>query len=166
MSERSDVEIINSVLSGDTDLFEILIDRYKARVFKIVSSHIPPEDTEEVAGDIFFKAFKSLSKFKNSSPFLHYISVIAVNTCRDFWRSSYANKEYTMSYFDEETEKSIENRSSGSTPEAELLAKERKFLLLKAINYLNPNERTIWLVVFDYVCFKWFYALGTIERIE
>ena len=149
MAEKSDLEIIRLVLSGDTDLFEILVDRYKLRVFKIVSSHIPPEHTEEVAGDVFFKVFKSLTKFKNDSPFIHYISVIAVNTCRDFWRASYSNREQVFSSFDESVEKTIENSPSGKTPEDELLENERQKLLIKAMDCLNPNERTIISMIYS-----------------
>ncbi len=143
MAEKSDSDIIGLVLSGDADSFETLIDRYKDRIFKIVSAHVPPESVEETANDVFFKAYKSLANFKSDSPFLHWLSVIAVNTCRDFWRAGYSNKEYSMASFDEDMEKSLENRPSGKTPEEELLENERKKMLYKAMDVLKPNERII-----------------------
>lgn len=143
MAEKSDSDIIGLVLSGDADSFETLIDRYKDRIFKIVSAHVPPESVEETANDVFFKAYKSLANFKSDSPFLHWLSVIAVNTCRDFWRAGYSNKEYSMASFDEDMEKSLGNRPSGKTPEEELLENERKKMLYKAMDVLKPNERII-----------------------
>lgn len=144
MAEKSDCDIINLVLSGDTDSFAVLINRHKDRVFKMVSAHIPPECVEETANDIFFKAYKSLANFKSGSPFINWLSVIAVNTCRDFWRAGYANKEAPLASFDEETEESLKNRrSSGKTPEEELLENERKKMLYNAMNVLKPNERII-----------------------
>lgn len=143
MKELSDDKLISLIINGDIDLYQELIERYKERIFKIVSSHIPFDNIEEVASDIFFKAYKSLPKFKYNSPFIHYLSVIAVNTCRDFWRETYSNKEQNMSSFTEDVEKIIENRPTGKTPEENMLEKERKKILYLAINQLKDNERLI-----------------------
>ncbi len=141
--DTNDIEIILKVLDGDTDKFAILIDKYKNKIFKIVSMHIPQDYVEEVANDIFFKSYKSLKTFKNDSPFINWLTVIAIRTCKDFWRQKYAQKDVPMSSFDEETEQSIELGIDYRTPEDNILGDERYKMLMKAMEHLKPVERTI-----------------------
>lgn len=139
----NDIDIILEVLDGDTDKFAILIDKYKNKVFKIVSMHVPQDYVEEVANDIFFKSYKSLKTFKNDSPFINWLTVIAIRTCKDFWRQKYAQKDVPMSSFDEETEQTIEMGIDYRTPEENILGDEKYKMLMKAMEHLKPVERTI-----------------------
>lgn len=143
MVESNDLDVISSVLDGNVDDFAILIDKYKAKVFKIVSMHIPHDYVDEVANDIFFKAYKSLKTFKNDSPFINWLTVIAVRSCKDYWRQKYAQKDMPMSSFDEETEKSFELGIDYKTPESNILGDENYRMLMKAMEQLKPTERTI-----------------------
>ena len=141
--EVNDIDIISSVLEGDVDQFAILIDKYKAKIFKIVSMHIPHDYVDEVANDIFFKSYKSLKTFKNDSPFVNWLTVIAIRSCKDFWRQKYAQKDVPMSSFDEETEQTIELGIDYRTPETNILGDEKYKMLMKAMEHLKPVERTI-----------------------
>lgn len=141
--EFNDIDIISSVLEGDVDQFALLIDKYKAKIFKIVSMHIPHDYVDEVANDIFFKSYKSLKTFKNDSPFVNWLTVIAIRSCKDFWRQKYAQKDVPMSSFDEETEQTIELGIDYRTPETNILGDEKYKMLMKAMEHLKPVERTI-----------------------
>ena len=141
--EFNDIDIISSVLEGDVDQFALLIDKYKAKIFKIVSMHIPHDYVDEVANDIFFKSYKSLKTFKNDSPFVNWLTVIAIRSCKDFWRQKYAQKDVPMSSFDEETEQTIELGIDYRTPETNILGDEKYKMLMKAMEQLKPVERTI-----------------------
>ncbi|MDE7170002.1 MAG: RNA polymerase sigma factor [Mucispirillum sp.] len=143
MTNKNDMEIIALVLEGDVDLFSVLIDRYGERIFKIVSLHIPADNVEEVANDIFFKAYKSLKTFKNDSPFINWLSVISIRACKDYWRASYAKRDMPMSSFDEEYEKTIDMGTDERTPEDTLLNEESRNMLLAAMDRLKPAERTV-----------------------
>lgn len=144
ITEKNDTEIIESVLSGDTDSFAVIVDRYKERVFKIVSSNIPQDNVEEVSSDVFFRTFKSLKTFNNDAPFVNWLSVVAVRACKDFWRVSYAKKDASLSSFSEDVEDIITNSPSDArTPEEILLNQETKTMLKKAVDLLKPNERMV-----------------------
>ena len=64
MKNLSDVEIIESVLKGNSADFIFLVDRYKNKAFsmlkRMLKSH---EDAEEVLQDCFLKAYNNLSTF-------------------------------------------------------------------------------------------------------
>lgn len=142
--QQADADVISSVLGGDTEAFALLIEKYKENVFKIVSRHIPNDDKEEIANDIFFKAFKSLKTFKSDAPFMNWLSVISVRTCKDYWRLRYATNEDPISSFGEDMETFLlENPAEDDTPEEELINSETKTLLYNAIEQLKPSERMI-----------------------
>lgn len=143
MTEIADIDIITEVLNGDVDRFSLLIDKYKMKIFKIVSMHIPSDYVEEVANDIFFKAYKSLKTFKNDSPFVHWLSVIAVRACKDYWRADYAKKDTPFSSFEDEEGTTIDLGVDERTPEDNVLGNESSKLLMKAMDKIKPVERTI-----------------------
>ena len=145
----NDIDIILEVLDGDTDKYAVLIDKYKNKVFKIVSMHVPQDYVEEVANDIFFKSYKSLKTFKNDSPFVNWLTVIAIRTCKDFWRQKYAQKDVPISSFDEETEQTIELGIDYRTPEENILNDEKYKMLMKAMEARKKAEVS--------VCFEEYY---------
>ncbi len=80
MIQEDDSVIISQVLSGNTPAFAKLVDRYKDMVYsvtcRIISDH--PE-AEEIAQDIFLKAYQALTGFKQESKFSTWLYRIAVN---------------------------------------------------------------------------------------
>ncbi len=81
-----DAESIDRVLHGDIDRFADLIARHRRHVLKIVQGHVPADRVEEVAQDVFVRAYRSLPQYSGPAPFEHWLSRLAVRTCYDFWR--------------------------------------------------------------------------------
>jgi len=77
MDMNSDQIYIDKVLSGDTNAFAYLINKYKDMTYtiaiKIVKSH---EDAEEVAQDSFLKAYEKLNTFKGNAKFSTWLYTI------------------------------------------------------------------------------------------
>lgn len=83
----SDTEIISTVLHGNQQAYAQLVERYQNYVFTIVLRYIKSrEDAEEVAQDIFIKAYRSLSDFKGASKFSTWLYTITTTTCITFLR--------------------------------------------------------------------------------
>jgi len=142
----SDAEVIRQVVDGNVNAFEVLLQKYQGHVFKIIKKHIPHEQSEEVAHDVFVRAYKSLSGFKNTSSFQHWLSSIAVRTCYDFWRKTYRNREIPISVLSEKQQHWIEAvtaeqaHRSFSEQEARQEAQE---VLTWALNKLSAEDRMI-----------------------
>ncbi len=67
---KSDGELIDLVLGGDRDSFEILYDRYFPRVFSFLHRRLNNRaDTEETVQEVFINVFSSLESFRGESPF-------------------------------------------------------------------------------------------------
>lgn len=93
----TDQQALSLVLEGDIDVFEHFIEKYKSLVFKIVIKHAGQAKAEELAQEVFVKAYKSLPGFNASGSFAGWISKIAVRTCCDHWRVQYNKKEFCES---------------------------------------------------------------------
>jgi len=69
-TEPNDMDIISRVLQGDANAYASLVQQYQNFVFTIVLRYVKSrEDAEEVAQDVFVKAYRSLADFKGTSKF-------------------------------------------------------------------------------------------------
>ena len=83
----ADNEIINSVLGGNQAQYAHLVKRYQNFVFTIVLRYTTSrEDAEEIAQDVFVKAYRSLADFRGESKFSTWLYTIVTTTCITFLR--------------------------------------------------------------------------------
>ncbi len=81
-------ELIKRSLAGDDDSFEILVRRHSSRVFSIIGSFFRRRDmVEDIAQEVFAKAFFSLGTFTLGRSFEAWVAKIAVNACYDHLRA-------------------------------------------------------------------------------
>jgi len=77
---NEDHTIIERVLKGETQTYALLVDKYKDRVFSLVLRIVGSRElAQEVAQDVFVKAYGSLKKFRQESSFSTWIYRIAYN---------------------------------------------------------------------------------------
>jgi len=89
------------VLAGDVNAFANLLRRYQAQVIGIVRRHVPPDRVDEIAQDVFVRAYRSLGNFREGDRFRQWLSAIAVRTCYDYWRRRYRRREVAVSQLSE-----------------------------------------------------------------
>src|SRR5258706_12960697 len=88
----NDNEIISKVLNGDQQAYAGLVNRYQNYVFTLTLRIVKNrEDAEEVAQDIFIKAYKYLADFRGASKFSTWLYTIVNNTCITFLRKKKLN---------------------------------------------------------------------------
>jgi len=146
LNEQQDNEIIRSILSGNTDEFEIILKRYDAYVFSIISRHLPKDDLEEAAHEIFIRIFKSLPSYRAEAPLKYWISKISVRYCYDFWRERYKSRELPLSSLSEEHAEWVETVISGQSRESfeqDEVLKESREILQWALDRLTAAERMV-----------------------
>lgn len=136
----SDIDIIKSVLSGNQQAYAMLVERYQSFVFTIVLRYIKGrEDAEEVAQDIFIKAYKSMADFKGASKFSTWLYTITTTTCITFLRK----KKLQMQSLDNEHVFVVaENQDSGMNANA-IEQKSRVAMVNNAIALLNGDDAEI-----------------------
>ncbi|HJQ68190.1 MAG TPA: RNA polymerase sigma factor [Blastocatellia bacterium] len=93
----TDDEVIKRSLAGDQDAFESLVRRHSPRVFNIVGSFFRRRDmVEDIAQEVFAKAYFSLSSFTLGRSFEAWVARITVNACYDHLRAQRRRIEYQM----------------------------------------------------------------------
>ncbi len=82
-----DGRIVHQCLSGNTEAFALLVDKYQARIFALVYAKVGQfQDAEDLTQEVFLNAYKKLSTLRRWDQFYPWIYSIAVNRCKDFHR--------------------------------------------------------------------------------
>ena len=91
---QDDDQIIKECLSGNTDSYKNLVDKYQIRIINTCYKYTKNiVDAEDVAQEVFLKAFQNLSSFKFDSKFYSWIYRIAVNTSLNYINSKEKRNE-------------------------------------------------------------------------
>src|SRR5215216_1489108 len=107
----TDIDIISAALDGNQQAYAHIVQRHKAFVFTLVSRYIKNrEDAEELAQDIFVKAYRALADFKGASKFSTWLYTIVTTSCISFLRKK---KLEVHSLDNEKVFEAIENKDSG-----------------------------------------------------
>ena len=87
MDEILDRQLIENYLNGDEASFSLIVNRYLKLVVNFANTFVQNRATaEDVAQEVFIKAWKNLKKFKLDASFKTWLLVIAKNTCLDYLR--------------------------------------------------------------------------------
>ena len=135
-----DNEIISKVLKGEQNAYAELVNRYQAYVFTLVLRMIKSrEDAEEVAQDVFVKAYRSLADFRGESKFSTWLYTIANTTSITFLRKK---KLDVHSLANEKVFEVADSKDSGL--KANLVEqKSRVNMVNEAIAMLSPDDAEI-----------------------
>jgi len=88
LKELSDEELILKVAEGSNLSFDILVDRYKVRLYNYLFRLVRNEDeAEEIAQETFVKAFIHAGKYKTIAKFSTWLYTIATNLVRNRLRA-------------------------------------------------------------------------------
>ena len=135
-----DNEIIPLVLKGDQLAYKALVDRYQSFIFTLAFRLLKSrEDAEEVAQDVFVKAYRSLSDFKGGSKFSTWLYTITHNTGITYLRKK---KQKIQSLDDESSFTQLENHESDFKAN-QVEDKSRKAMVNRAIEMLSPDDAQI-----------------------
>lgn len=123
----TDENLIKSIVDGDHDLYEIVIERYEGKIFRYVRSIIKDEDkTADVVQETFIKAYTNLNSFKSGLKFSSWLYRIAhnetIDEIRKFGKQSYLSEDFDI--------------ESGEDIEEELIVKETGTRVNKCISDL------------------------------
>jgi RNA polymerase sigma-70 factor (ECF subfamily) len=94
------------------------------------------EDAEEVAQDVFIKAYRYLADFKGNAKFTTWIYTIANNTSISFLRKK---RPETVSMDDERVFAAADDRDSGMKAD-QVEQKSRQAMVNRAIGMLSPDD--------------------------
>src|SRR5882724_5819198 len=141
--ERTEAELISAVLKGDAASFEPLVQKYSPRVFATARRYARREsEIEDIAQEVWLKAFYKLKSFRNEAPFEHWLMRMTVRTCYDFLRGHQRNRESSFSELSEPESDWLER----FVTQPETLtdhADAAKLLIGRVMEKLSPSARLV-----------------------
>jgi RNA polymerase sigma-70 factor, ECF subfamily len=141
------LELVNLVNDeADEAAFAEIVRRYSPRVFRFASRFFRQyAQVEEMAQEVFLKAFTQLKKFEGRGSLEGWLTRITVNTCINSLRATKPQNEMTFADLSEQEGDWLESQLSAateteSTPEDKMIAADLVHRVLQTL----PDE---WRVV-------------------
>lgn len=140
----TDADIIGRVRGGETRLFDELVRRYQDRVYGMATRLVGHSvDAEDVAQEVFLKAFRGLEGFKGDALFSTWLYRITFNLCADWLRRNRRAGRRTSSY-EERPE-----AGDGSVDIGEgFLASEERGEVRNAVDGLPEKYRVVVMLLY------------------
>src|SRR5438105_13559237 len=136
--------LVDRARNGDDEAARELIRQLYPMVAKIVRGYRPRRAAEEdLTQMIFIKVFQNLAQYSGKVPISHWVSRIAVNTCRNQLMAEKARPELRHSDLSEEQAAMLENLAASDealSPDRKLAA---RYLVQKFLAMLKPVERLV-----------------------
>lgn len=130
---------------GDLDAFNPLVLKYQNRIVALIFSILQDfAQAEDIAQEVFVKAFRNLPHFRNESLFSTWLYQIAMNQTRSFLRWKKIRSWIPLTKHSDEGE-DFEMDISDPAPSSleNLISDERKKALKEAVQDLEPEFRTV-----------------------
>ena len=142
-----DWEAIQACQRGEREAFDRLVERYQRNVYRLCFRYVNNHhDANDMAQEVFLKAYRAIGKFRGDSAFSTWLYRIAVNTCLNFRAARKAPSEELSDHLAdggrpvveriEEDERSLKVRQAV----ARLPEKQRATLILKVYQDLTHEE--------------------------
>lgn len=145
-------EWIEAARRGDAPAFEELVRRYQEIAFRTAYLVVGDADeARDAAQDGFLRAHAALGRFRAGAEFRPWLLRIVANVARNRRRSASRRADLAMRAF-----RDAASGDAAPSPEALLLADERRRELLAAINALRIEDRLV-------IALRWFLELNEEE---
>ncbi len=140
---------IQALKAGDQQAFRTLVDTYQQKVLNTALSMLQNQETaEDITQDVFVSVFKTILSFNEKSSVSTWIYRITVNKCLDHLRSAGRQKKagFLVQLFQKEEGKDLADQPDFIHPGVVLEKREQSKYLFKAINSLQENQKTAFIL--------------------
>ncbi len=138
--DAPDTVLLAQAREGQQAAFKQLVERYESLVAATAIGILGKgDDAEDVGQETFIKFHRSLGKFRGDAKIGTYLTRIAINLSLDALRRRKRNKLRFWSY----EEKEVLPDELVVQGEKEIDARERKELVQRAIQSLDPKHRAV-----------------------
>ena len=134
---EEDLKLVDQVLKGNIDSFNILVNKYELSILKFTYNMIrDKEAAEDITQEVFIIVYKKIYTYNREYKFSSWVFQIARNKCIDFMR------KYKRVY-EANIDNEKDNSSKDISPEAMAELRETKREIQKFINTLEEIDREI-----------------------
>ena|SRR5690349_19851421 len=145
-TQLSDEEVVQLVLGGDRDAFEILMRRNNQRLYRAARAILRDEsEAEDVVQEVYVKAYKNLRQFAGRASFSTWLTRIAVHEALHRARRG-RNKEEIDAMEEYQRDSVVQLSTGAETPETKAATAEVRELLERSIDALPDSYREVFVL--------------------
>lgn len=144
--QASDGDLVRRTLAGEQQAFEVLVQRYRRLVFRVIRGIVPGAEVEDIGQEAFLRAYRSLGQVKHGGSVGPWLARIAVNLCYDHLRRLRWRQERSFSELGPEETMVLDRlaRDEGALREVDRLF--LRDLAEKLLGRLAPQDRAVLLL--------------------
>lgn len=142
-SQYTDTDVIQKVLEGEAELFEIIVRRYNSLLYKLGRSYsYNHEDTQDLMQDTFIDVYTNLSHFESRSSFKTWMVKIMLNNCYHK-RQKFSYKNEVVNEISDKSTPMFSNQEQ-SDPNKTVSYKELTTVIEKALQRIPLEYRIVF----------------------
>ena len=143
-----DRELVRRAQADDKEAFEELVHRHQHRVFAVAGGILRRrEDAEDIAQQVFVKAYFSLKRFDQRAAFSTWLYKITVNECWDLLRKKKVRPLLYESDLSEEQARQFGATDEKQTEEPDISERlEARQRVEQLMESLDPRDRTMLIL--------------------
>lgn len=135
MDSKSDLELVKLCQADDISAFDILIQRHQEKIYRLVYKMLSGgSEVDDVAQEVFIKAYRSIKKFHYDSSFLTWLTKIAVNQCINHCKKRDRMKFLSLG---------LATINPLSEPDISAEHNEKRETVSKVVNSLSIKHKTV-----------------------
>lgn len=141
--EIPDLVVVDKVVSGNREMFEVIVRRYNTQLFRVGIAYLQNHaQTEDAIQNAYLKAFLHLPRFRGTAAFGTWLTRIMINECLMMLRS---RKGLVMENIDNWD--SRQDHEAFAVPAADPVdGEEMKAILEQAVQALPRLHRAVYLL--------------------
>ena len=140
-------KLIKELKSNNESAFKLLVENYKDQIFNTIIPIIQNvDDADDVTQEVFIQIYKSIKKFKEKSSLSTWIYKISISKAYEYIRYNKRIKRFSILINMFRDDNTIINIPDFIHPGVELEQKENSKILFSAINKLNHQQKTAYIL--------------------
>ena len=156
----TDEALIIRFLNGDTEAFNLLVNRWQKPIYNFVLRYAAcPDSANDLTQQAFIRAYRGLSKLDNPSRFSSWLYRIAMNAARDAGR---ARQRHVMVSTSDEAVANELKIPEFEHPDASAHRRNLRDVLHRALQEI-PEEQRVVIIMKEYQGLKFREIAETME---
>ena len=150
----SEDALVQRAKRGDVEAYGEIVIRYQALAQRTAFVILRDADAaQDAAQEGFVKAFRALARFREGAPMRPWLLRIVANEAINRAKASSRHPQVEL------TAAAAEPDERGGSPEAQALARERREMLVGALNEMKEEDRIV-------IAYRYFFDLSEVEMAE
>lgn len=140
-------QLLQRILNGEKELFELLMKRNNQQLYRVIKSYIKEEEaTHDVMQNTYIKVYTHLAQFHQDASFSTWLIRIGINEALHYLKSSKKNIK-SISVETDEVENNLPAAEiETTTPEKRVIQHETFAFIEHAINNLPEKYRAVYML--------------------